>query len=58
MPVILGADDFARWLDPAAPAEDLIALLRPWPAKVLEATPVGTAVNNPKNDGPECLEPA
>jgi putative SOS response-associated peptidase YedK len=58
MPAILGPDDFARWLDPAAPAEDLLALLRPCPAEVLEATPVGTAVNSPKNDGPECLEPA
>jgi putative SOS response-associated peptidase YedK len=58
MPVILGPDEFARWLDPAAPAEDLLALLRPCPAEVLEAMPVGTAVNSPKNDGPECLEPA
>jgi putative SOS response-associated peptidase YedK len=57
MPVILEPDDFGRWLDPATPVETLTPLLRPCAADVLEAVPVVPAVNNPKNDGPECLGP-
>jgi putative SOS response-associated peptidase YedK len=31
-------------------------LLRPYPADALRAYPVGLKVNNPRNDGPACLE--
>jgi putative SOS response-associated peptidase YedK len=58
MPVILEPDDFARWLDPRTPIETLTPLLRPFPADTLEAVAVGTAVNSPKNDGPDLLAPA
>jgi len=57
MPAILGPEDFARWLDPVARPDQLLPLLRPCSSDVLEAVPVGTAVNSPKNDGPECLGP-
>jgi putative SOS response-associated peptidase YedK len=34
----------------------LALLAGPSPADALEASPVGTYVNNPKNEGPECLQ--
>jgi putative SOS response-associated peptidase YedK len=37
----------------AAPAP----LLRPYVADAMRAYPVGALVNNPRNDGPECLAP-
>jgi putative SOS response-associated peptidase YedK len=44
------------WLarDVQEPA-DLSAVLRPYPADAMRAFPVGPAVNDPRNDGPECL---
>ena len=33
-------------------------LLRPYPSEAIRAYPVRTVVNSPKNDGPECIEPA
>ena len=59
MPVILAPDDHARWLT-ASPeaAAGLRDLLRPFPAERMEAWPVGTLVNSPRNDVPECTAPA
>jgi putative SOS response-associated peptidase YedK len=58
MPVILGPEDYAAWLDPSASdAAALKALLRPFPAADMVAVPVGTLVNAPANDRPECLRP-
>jgi len=55
MPVILSRADQAAWLDPGNPqAADL---LRPCPAEGMEAFPVGAAVGNPRNDGPELVSP-
>jgi putative SOS response-associated peptidase YedK len=55
MPVILGADAWDRWLDPAA--GDGRQLLRPCPADWLEAVAVSARVNSPANDDPACLAP-
>jgi putative SOS response-associated peptidase YedK len=59
MPVILDPADYGRWLDPglALPAE-VRPLLRPYPAGLMTAFPVTTAVNNPAFDDPACLTPA
>ncbi len=57
MPCVVGPDEFARWLDPSSTPDQRAALMRPCPADILEAVPVGTGVNSPKNDGPECLAP-
>ncbi|MVF24610.1 hypothetical protein EVC37_23860, partial [Methylocaldum sp. BRCS4] len=57
MPVILAPADWAAWLDPNA--EDIMALqglLKPFPAEAMMAWPVSPRVNNPRNDGPQCLE--
>jgi acetate kinase len=50
---------YGAWLgeDSAAPAE-LLALLEPYRPDAMRAYPVSTAVNTPKNDAPECIEPA
>jgi putative SOS response-associated peptidase YedK len=57
MPVILGVDAYDRWLDPEANPQDLLGLLRPYPAAAMEAYPVSTRVNRSGNDGPELVEP-
>ncbi len=58
MPVILTADDYTRWLDPKRDDKDeLQSLLIPYPPDEMKAYPVGTIVNNPRNETPECIEP-
>lgn len=57
MPVILAPADYDRWLDPAVQKPDLLQpLLRPFAADALTATPVSTRVNNPRNEGPKCID--
>ena len=58
MPVILPPERYATWIDCGLddPAAVLALLAGPSPADDLEASPVGTYVNNPKNEGPECLQ--
>jgi putative SOS response-associated peptidase YedK len=58
MPVILGPADYGRWLDPRAQEPgQLRPLLRPYPAEEMAACPVGPWVNDPRHEGPRCLEP-
>jgi putative SOS response-associated peptidase YedK len=58
MAVVLLADEYNLWLDPAIQEVDrLQPLLRPYPAEAMTAYPVSTKVNNPANDHPECLAP-
>jgi putative SOS response-associated peptidase YedK len=57
MPVILPAQNWAAWLDPQMQdAVALAPLLRPYPTNAMRAYAVSQLVNNPRNDGPECLE--
>ena len=56
MPVILDATDFATWLDPAGDLERCQALLRPYAREGMEAYAVSSLVNNPRNQGPQCVE--
>ncbi len=58
MPVILPREARDIWLDPKAEPDALTAILRPYPDDDLEAYPVSTLVNSPKNDVPECIAPA
>jgi putative SOS response-associated peptidase YedK len=55
MPVILEKQDFAAWLDAETIQKDLLAMLRPYPDKLIEVYPVSRLVNSPKNNGPECV---
>ncbi|MGW0559396.1 SOS response-associated peptidase [Streptomyces sp. NPDC003016] len=57
MPLMLTPDRWDAWLDPArTDAEDVRALLAPPPGGLMRAYPVGTAVSNVRNNGPELLE--
>jgi putative SOS response-associated peptidase YedK len=57
MPVILNAETGAAWLDPQANAADLQKLLRPYAGSDLDACPLSTRVNSPRNQGPELIQP-
>jgi putative SOS response-associated peptidase YedK len=58
MPVILSAQDYALWLDPAVQeVARLQPLLRPYPSAEMDAYPVSRLVNSPMNDEPGCVEP-
>ena len=54
MPVILDANDYNRWLDPNNSDGEL--LLQPCPGEWLDAHPVSTYVNNPRNNDSKCIE--
>jgi putative SOS response-associated peptidase YedK len=57
MPVILAPDDYGLWLDPEVEdGKRLQGLLRPFPADEMEAYPISTVVNNPRNEVAECVE--
>ncbi len=58
MPVILSPKAEGRWLDASVedPAE-LAGLLLPYPPEAMDAYPVSTLVNSPRNDTPECIRP-
>lgn len=59
MPVILPPERYALWLTPGEMKKDaLVPLLVPCPDDWLTATEVQKLVNNPRNDGPECIAPA
>ena len=58
MPVIVPRETYAEWLDPATTEDRLGEMLVPYPAGQMQMTAASTAVNSPKNDGPECLEAA
>jgi len=62
MPVILSPAAHLPWLDPAEQTPDALRaldkLLKPYPASQMKAFPVSRAVNDPKNDSPECVRPA
>ena len=58
MPVILDREHFAAWLDPLTLPPALHDLLRPCPPEWIALHPVGAAVGNVRNDGPELVVPA
>ncbi|MCU1693315.1 MAG: yedK [Frankiales bacterium] len=55
-PLLVPRTDWSRWLDPEVedPGEDLLV---PGTSGVLQAWPVGPAVGNVRNDGPELAQP-
>ena len=56
MPVILSREAESTWLGDTA-TEELLALLRPYPAEAMQAFPVGSLVNRPANDTAQVLLP-
>ncbi|MBX5136449.1 SOS response-associated peptidase [Rhizobium lentis] len=54
MPVILGRQDYERWLSPDPnPAN----LMKGYPAELMTIWPIGMSVNSPRNTGPEIIDP-
>ncbi|TDQ36301.1 SOS response-associated peptidase [Thiopseudomonas denitrificans] len=53
-PLLIAAEDLDVWLDPATPRERVLALLAV-PAPALQERRVSTLVNDPQQDGPECI---
>lgn len=56
MPAILGKEDQEIWLE--GTPEEAYAVLKPYPAELMVAWPVGTKVNSVRNKGSELIEPA
>jgi putative SOS response-associated peptidase YedK len=58
MPVVLAANDYSLWLDPAVTDPAALGhLLAPAADEELVAEPVSTHVNNARHDDPRCVEP-
>jgi putative SOS response-associated peptidase YedK len=57
MPVMLRPEDYEVWLGTSAAPEDLLALLRPYDAELMEAYAVSRTVNSVKNDVESCIQP-
>lgn len=58
MPVILDPGHFATWLDCApGTSKGLEGLLQPAPDDLLEFVQVSPRLNNPRNEGPELVQP-
>lgn len=58
MPVILDAEDWPAWLDPANQrADGLLPLLQPYGGAPMHRYRVSTRVNRPSNEGAQLIEP-
>jgi putative SOS response-associated peptidase YedK len=55
MPVIVDRPDHAAWLE--APAEDVAAMLRPYPPERMRAFRVDPRMNSPRYDAADCVTP-
>ncbi len=59
MPVVLAENHWEAWLDPSlTEPTQIVPLLQPWPADLMQAMAVSSRVNNVRNDDDACLEPA
>ena len=59
MPAMLSDEGAMEWLGfDGAEWRDALKLLKPYPALEMEGYDVSTWVNNPRNDSPDCVEPA
>ena len=56
MPLIVKPGDYGRWLDREGGAETVKELLEPYPEEPMEAYPVSTKVNSPRNEGEELVK--
>jgi putative SOS response-associated peptidase YedK len=57
MPVILAPEDHAAWLAPETAPPALKALLKPYPAELMQVYRVSTLVNSSRNEGAELIAP-
>lgn len=57
MPVILSPNDYELWLEPDFHGQGkLLEMLKPCAAEDMEAYPVSTVVNNPRNENADCIK--
>jgi len=56
MPAMVAPEMYDLWLAPESDRDRLLGLLQPFPDRKTVAYPVGTAVNNPQNDIPACID--
>ena len=57
MPVIIPRAHQDQWLDPSvADREQLLDMLKPYPAAEMEAYPVSKRVNSPSHNSPDCIK--
>ncbi|GAB1538567.1 SOS response-associated peptidase [Scytonema sp. NUACC21] len=57
MPVILQQQNYDFWLDPLLKVPEMLQqLLQPYPSEAMTAYPVGTVVNNPRHNSPDCVK--
>jgi len=56
MPVILNKENCWKWLE-LRPVTELSAMLSPYPAEDMDAYPVSTRVNNPREEDPLLITP-
>ncbi|NJO02765.1 MAG: SOS response-associated peptidase [Bacteroidia bacterium] len=54
-PVVLPTQDEARWLSDL-PLEQVLSLLRPYPADEMNAYPIDKAIKSPKAQGPHLMQ--
>ena len=54
MPLVIHPRNYAAWIDPST--ENPAAQLSPFDDGRMEAYPVSTLVNDPKNDSPACID--
>ena len=57
MPVLIGQQDWARWLDPKARADQVAGLVAPCAAALIEAWPVDRRVGRATSEGAALIEP-
>jgi len=57
LPVILPAGARDHWLDRNTDTAALRELLVPLPSAEMDAYPVSTFVNSPRNERPQCIAP-
>ena len=58
MPVIIGKNDWEKWLSTETKPEELKSLLKPFPSEEMDTYEISKKVNNPENDFPEIIEKA
>ena len=57
MPLILHPRDYARWLDRSPEHQLPVDLLRPFESEAMQSSACNSLVGNPRNNGPEMLNP-
>ena len=56
-PVVLHEEQERAWIDIATPLADITAMLRPYPAKLLNAYPISPEIRDPRANGSHLLAP-